>query len=215
MRGRKQGRLVRWVGMPGRSHRGTSHLVAGLVVLGISGALFAPVTADAHPVTNFLIVPGRSIGGVKLGERRASVRAISGPGKKFESPRDLIFYKHLQLLVDYVGGRVAGVEASSTIYKSAPVVDAYQTASNFGLADSFNEFVHAFRRYHRHCKSGFYMGGTNGRVPFTATRCIVVAPSGDFTVFGFAGPDTAIPACLGITVDEKSQLAEAESAPLV
>jgi hypothetical protein len=59
------------------------------------------------------------------------------------------------------------------------------------------------------------MGGADGKVPFTATRCIVIAANGDFTVFGFAGPDTAIPSCLGITVDEKSQLKEAESAPVL
>ena len=201
--------------MPGRPLRGTAHLRAGLVVLCLSGPLLAPVTADAHPVTSFLIVGGRSIGVVKLGEHRASVAAMAGPGRKFDSPRDLIFYKHLQLLVDYAGGRVAAVEASSTIYKTTPVVDEYQTATNFGLADSFNEFAHAFRRHHRHCKSGFYMGGVDGKVPFTATRCIVIAANGNFTVFGFAGPDTAIPACVGITVDEKSQLAKAVSAPVV
>jgi hypothetical protein len=110
---------------------------------------------------------------------------------------------------------VAGVEASSTIYKTTPAVDEYQRVSNFGLADAFNEFAHAFRRHHRHCKSGVYMGGVDGKLPFTATRCIVIAANGNFTVFGFTGPDTAIPACLAITVDEKSQLAKAESTPVV
>jgi len=52
-------------------------------------------------------------------------------------------------------------------------------------------------------------------VPFTATQCIVIASNGNLTVFGFAGPDTAIPSCLGITVEEKSQLEKAESAPEV
>ena len=59
------------------------------------------------------------------------------------------------------------------------------------------------------------MAGADGKVPYTATHCIVIAPNGSFTVFGFAGADTAIPDCLRITVAEKSQLAAAEPAPVV
>jgi hypothetical protein len=112
-----------------------------------------------HRVTNFLVGAARSLG---VGRAPASAQATSGPGKKVESRRDLIFYKRLQLLVDYVGERVKGVQTSSTIYETTPVVDECQTVRNFGLADSFNEFVHAMRSYHRQCKSGSYMGGADG-----------------------------------------------------
>lgn len=202
---------------PKRSGRGVARLSVMLAALGIFGALFLAPTADAHGVTT-LIVPGEAIGSVKLGEREASVQTTAGPGKKFESPHDLIFYKRPSLLVGYVGGRVVSVEDSDTIYGTGPIVDAYYLPIgrfSLGLGDSFNQFAHASFFHHRHCKSGAYMGGADGKVPYTATRCIVIAPNGNFTAFGFAGPDTAIPDCLGITVAEKSQLAAAESAPVV
>ena len=131
-----------------------------------------------HRVTNFLVGAARSLG---VGRARASAHATSGPGKKVESRRDLIFYKRLQLLVDYVGERVKGVQTSSTIYRTTPVVDEYQTVSNFGLADSFNEFVHAMRSYHRQC-TVLTWGGATVMVPFTATQCIVIASNGNLTV---------------------------------
>lgn len=188
-----------------------------LLALGGFAALCIPTTAGARSVST-LIVAGQSIGSVTLGEREASVQATAGPGKKFESPHDLMFYKRLSLLVEYVGGRVVSVEDSDTIYGTGPIVDAYYIAvgnSTLGLGDSFNDFAHASFFHHRQCKSGAYMGGTSGKVPYTATRCIVIAPNGNFTVFGFAGPDTAVPSCLGITVADKPQLAEVESAPVL
>lgn len=98
------------------------------------------------------------------------------------------------MLVGYVGGRVASVIASDTIYGVGPIVDAYYLAKGrftLGLGDSFNAFASLF--HHRRCKSAGYKGGADGKVPYTATRCIVIAANGNFTAFGFAGPDKSAP----------------------
>jgi hypothetical protein len=58
-----------------------------------------------------------------------------------------------------------------------PVVDECQTVRNFGLADSFNEFVHAMRSYHRQC-TVLTWGAQTVMVPFTATQCLVILRTG-------------------------------------
>jgi hypothetical protein len=201
------------VSRPAAPGRLAEFLLAVIVVTGAFGALLPPLVADANTPSKYLVVAGRSIGRVSLGERQANVEAISGPGTKINSRGgDIRFYKHLQLVVNYGSGRVALVQATDLVYGWTPGVALYQTKSGIGVNSSFNTF--AARYPHRRCRSASYMGGTDGNTPYNVHQCIVVAKTGNWTVFSFTGPAGEVPDCNTIGVGVKSRLAAEESAPL-
>jgi len=200
-----------------RFGQSTTRFTAMLVALGVSGALLVPLVANARAFSR-LIVGGRSVGPVRLGERRAAVEAVAGAGKHLQSAPgvDVEFYKYpVSLEVTYRSGRVAGVTATKLVSCTGGCTAAvafYHTKNGLYVSDPFNDF--AARYPHRRCRSATYMGGADGTTPYDVHLCIVIAANGNFTSFEFNGPASQEPQGDAIGVGLKSGLAALESTPL-
>ena len=144
--------------MLGRTRRGSARLGALLVVLGISEPVFhrSPPAPPRHELScrRCAVAWRRACAGKRAGDLRTWKE-----GRKPPRP-DLLQTPAAPCRLHRRARK--GRPDQQYHLRDHPVVDECQTVRNFGLADSFNEFVHAMRSYHRQCKSGSYMGGADG-----------------------------------------------------
>jgi hypothetical protein len=138
----------------------------------------------------YVIVPGRSIGPVALGDSKAKVDSALGPGKPFSGGA----YAYVPpgcLAVVYLHGHVLYMElvpiqpcaVRETFYHT-------QTRPQVGVGDDFNVFVRAFP--HRSCES--QVATNPGNPEEDLVLCNVSGPHGSDTAFSFAGPVGRVPA---------------------
>jgi hypothetical protein len=183
-----------------------------IALLGLLAALaFAPGAA-AGGANRFLIVPGVSIGPVKLGESQGSVVAIAGPEHPVVSQHNLIHdYPNLQLYVVYLSGRVAEISVSSVEADSRPAYASYHTAgsNNVGVGDSFPHFRSVYP--HARCNTTTHPQEEAGVPDVIEVMCAVTAANGNFTTFTFAAPEPETPELAGIGVYVRSLRATAQA----
>jgi hypothetical protein len=177
-----------------------------LIAAGISGLLVIAFAANARALPKegeYLIVPGKSIGPVRLGESRAGAQAVLGREEKLKSAApDVHYYPSRALFVDYRGGLVVEIRDSYAAPGQPIIVSIYHTKRNFGLGDEFNRFASLFPA--RSCSSFTYKGGPMGDEEYVDTNCRVRAKDGNYTDFDFVGPASGERDCYGITVYAKS-----------
>jgi hypothetical protein len=173
-------------------------VVTGAIVVALAGN--AAVAGAKR--TSFLIVPGKSIGPIRIGESEHAARAALGREQKLEGAPDVHYFPHLALFVNFSAGRVAEVRAALSAPGSPTILYKYETKKHFGLINRFNLFKSLYPRHS--CKTFGYKGGPDGDQPYDNTNCRVREAGGNYTDFDFVGPANAEPDCYGITVYAKS-----------
>jgi len=180
---------------PQRTRRLTALFAAVCGALVLTLAL--PVAASARRDDgSYLVIPGEAIGPIKVGESQANAVAALGPEEVVNGYPGNHFYPSWELLVSFIGGRVAGIQASETLPR-AGLATHYHT-KKFRIGQDYTAFQHA---YHQARCVARELSTTEGTpTKDVVITCRLAAPGGNYTLFGFLSHDNGTPICDAITV---------------
>lgn len=196
---RMNGRPVIERGVSTAARRTLRRLAAALLTA--CGALFLalvlPLAASARrDYGSYLIVPGEMMGPITVGESQGNAVSALGPEEVISGHPGNHFYPSWDLLVSFIGGRVAGIQASETLPR-ARLATNYHT-KKFRIGQDYTAFQ---RAYHQARCVARELSTTEG----TPTKdvlitCRLAAPGGNYTLFEFISHDNGTPICDAVTV---------------